>query len=200
MDSIATTAPSSVSWYLWAGVLGITSSFIGGGVGCVPGTGASVEIPSSHPPHILIYLCGVMAAVVCGYLVPLHQLRPCPAAGGAAAADTIGRHPRAACATGSVHRRLGRYRDAYLGTVRQLVARCLRPGCQDHFAAPTTLLILGIRAISLGVLFLILAAMNRAADPTAATRAGKQLRRHNRHTPPRGLQGRCSACCFSWAD
>ena len=173
MDSIATTAPSSVSWYLWAGVLGITSSFIGGAwdVSWHRSIGRDSFLT---PAHILIYLCGVMAAVVCGYLVLYTSFGP-------VRQPVVQQLRTQSVGILGLHAPLGAFIAAW-GGIAMLTSAPFDNWWHAAYgldvkiiSPPHTLLILGIRAISLGVLFLILAAMNRAADPTAATLAGNSF-------------------------
>src|SRR5438132_3320990 len=86
----ALAAPStrdhaSVSWQIWASVAGVTSA----------GVGAHWDI-SWHrsigrdtfwtPPHMAIYLCGVLAGIACGALI----LRTTFKGGGAASVRVFG--------------------------------------------------------------------------------------------------------------
>ena len=66
----ATTVP----WYLWMATLAVTCAM----------TGIPWDI-SWHrsigrdtfwtPPHLLIQLCGILAGITCGYLIPCDNLR-----------------------------------------------------------------------------------------------------------------------------
>src|ERR1700756_5092485 len=55
-------------WYLWFGALAVTSAFIGGAwdVSWHRSIGRDTFWP---PAHLAIQACGVMAAIICGYLV-----------------------------------------------------------------------------------------------------------------------------------
>ena len=172
-NSIATTSTSGVSWYVWAGVLGTTSSFIGGAwdVSWHRTIGRDSFLT---PAHILIYLCGVTAAIVCGYLILYTTFGRAQAAGvqqlRAQSVHILGfQAPLGAfiAAWGGIAMLTSAPFDNWWHAAYGLDVKIISP--------PHTLLILGIRGISLGVLFLILAPMNRAADTTAAMLAGNSF-------------------------
>src|SRR6202142_4105516 len=66
--------PSAIPWYIWAGVLAITSSTIGGAwdVSWHRSIGRDTFWT---PAHLAIYACGVLAAIACGYLVLFTTFR-----------------------------------------------------------------------------------------------------------------------------
>ena len=172
-NSIATTASSSVSWYVWAGVLGVSSSFIGGAwdVSWHRTIGRDSFLT---PAHIFIYLCGVVAAVVCGYLILYTSFGPARHAKvqqlRAQSVSILGfQAPLGAfiAAWGGIAMLTSAPFDNWWHAAYGLDVKIISP--------PHTLLLLGVRAISLGVLFLILAAMNRAGDVSAATLAGNSF-------------------------
>ena len=172
-NTFATTTTGSASWYVWAGVLGVTSAYIGGAwdVSWHRTIGRDSFLT---PAHILIYLCGVVAAVVCGYLILYTSFGPARSAGvqqlRAESVGVLGFHaPLGAfiAAWGGIAMLTSAPFDNWWHAAYGLDVKIISP--------PHTLLLLGIRAISLGVLFLILAAMNRASDPSAATIAGNSF-------------------------
>lgn len=165
-DTIATISKSSVSWTIWAGVLGVTSSSIGGAwdVSWHRSIGRDSFLT---PAHVLIYLCGVVAAIVCGYLILYTTFGPVRKADvqqlRAQSVRVLGfRAPLGAfiAAWGGIAMLTSAPFDNWWHAAYGLDVKIISP--------PHTLLILGIRAVSLGILFLILAAMNRASDTTAA--------------------------------
>ena len=146
-----------VPWYIWTGVAGITSAFIG----------AEWDV-SWHrsigrdsfwtPAHLMIQLCGVLAAIVGLWLVyqctfnRQSTLRD-------ASVNVFGlRAPLGVflAGWGGVAMITSAPFDNWWHAAYGLDVKIVSP--------PHTLLILGIRAVGLGVFFLILATMNRAAE------------------------------------
>jgi hypothetical protein len=113
-----------------------------------------------------IYACGVIAAVICGYLI---------------FATTFGRSAKMKAASVNVlgfRAPLGAFIAAW-GGIAMLTSAPFDNWWHAAYgldvkivSPPHTLLILGIRGVAVGVLFLILAAMNRAA--TEEEHAGEQ--------------------------
>jgi hypothetical protein len=116
----------SVPWYIWCGVVAVTSASIGGAwdVSWHRSIGRDTFWT---PAHMAIYACGVLAAVACGYLIFRDDVWKF----GFSEAD-LGEGARLSRATGSVYRRLGRDRDAHLRALRQLVACRVWAGCEDR--------------------------------------------------------------------
>src|ERR1700743_906637 len=134
----AASASPSVPWYIWVGALAVTSSSIGGAwdVSWHRSIGRDTFWT---PAHMAIRACGVLAAVICswrewGVRAPLGVFL---AGWGGLAVVTSAPF------------------DNWWHNAYGLDVKIVSP--------PHTLLILGLRAVSIGVLFLILAAMNRAA-------------------------------------
>ena len=150
--------PSSVPWTIWAGVLAVTSSSIGGAwdVAWHRSIGRDTFLT---PAHMAIYACGVIAAIVCGYLI---------------FATTFGRSQTMKAQSVSVlgfRAPLGAFMAAW-GGIAMLTSAPFDNWWHNAYgldvkiiSPPHTLLILGIRMVSVGVMFLILAAMNRIGDP-----------------------------------
>ena len=159
-----TKAPPSprVSWTIWAGILAVTSSSIGGtwDVSWHRSIGRDSFLT---PAHLAIYACGVIAALICGYLI-LYT--------------TFGHNQRLKSESVSIlgfRAPLGAFIAAW-GGIAMLTSAPFDNWWHNAYgldvkivSPPHTLLILGIRCVSVGVLFLILAAMNRLA---AAADAG----------------------------
>ncbi len=159
-----------VPWTIWAGVLAVTSASIGGAwdVAWHRSIGRDSFLT---PAHVAIYACGVIAAVVCGYLI---------------FATTFGRSQAMKDVSVQVlgfRAPLGAFLAAW-GGIAMLVSAPFDNWWHNAYgldvkiiSPPHTLLILGIRMVGVGTLFLIVAAMNRAmareaagqADPTRKT-------------------------------
>ena len=172
-NTIATTSASAVSWYVWAGVLGVSSAYVGG-VWDVSWHRSIGRDSFLTPAHIAIYLCGVMAAVVCGYLILYTSF-------GRARSRAVGQLRAESVSIFGLRAPLGAFIAAW-GGIAMLTSAPFDNWWHAAYgldvkiiSPPHTLLILGIRAISIGVLFLILAAMNRASDTSAATLAGNSF-------------------------
>jgi hypothetical protein len=141
---------------VWFGVLAVTSASIG----------AAWDV-SWHrsigrdtfwtPAHMAIYACGVIAAIICGYLI-LATTFSNSAKLKSTSVDVFGfRAPLGAfiAAWGGIAMLTSAPFDNWWHAAYGLDVKIVSP--------PHTLLILGIRAVSIGILFLILATMNRAA-------------------------------------
>ena len=153
----ASRAAATVPWTIWAGVLAVTSASMGGAwdVAWHRSIGRDSFLT---PAHLAIYACGVIAAVICGYLIFY---------------TTFG-HSRQ-LKRESVHvlgftAPLGAFIAAW-GGIAMMVSAPFDNWWHNAYgldvkiiSPPHTLLILGIRGVSVGVLFLILAAMNRASS------------------------------------
>jgi hypothetical protein len=154
--SSAETEASTVPWYVWCGVLAVTSAAVG----------AAWDV-SWHrsigrdsfwtPAHMAIYACGVLAAFICGYLILITTFSG-SAQRKAASVNVLGfRAPLGAfiAAWGGIAMLTSAPFDNWWHAAYGLDVKIVSP--------PHTLLILGIRAVAVGILFLILAAMNRSA-------------------------------------
>ena len=149
-----TTRPARVHWTIWAGVLGVTSASIGGSwdVAWHRSIGRDSFLT---PAHIAIYLCGVIAFFVCSYLI-LYTTFGSNQVLKSEAVSVLGfRAPLGAfiAAWGGIAMLTSAPFDNWWHAAYGLDVKIISP--------PHTLLILGIRAVGIGVLFLILAAMNR---------------------------------------
>jgi hypothetical protein len=154
----------SAPWYAWCGVVAITSAAVGGAwdVSWHRSIGRDTFWT---PAHMAIYACGVIAALMCGYMV-LATTFGSSESRKAASVHVLGfRAPLGAfiAAWGGIAMLTSAPFDNWWHAAYGLDVKIVSP--------PHTLLILGMRGVSVGVLFLLLAAMNRAAD---AGRAGEQ--------------------------
>lgn len=158
VSSAATTVP----WYAWLGALAVTSSSIG----------AAWDV-SWHrsigrdtfwtPAHMAIYACGVIAAIICGYLILATTFSHSEKLK-AASVNVLGfRAPLGAfiAAWGGIAMLTSAPFDNWWHAAYGLDVKIVSP--------PHTLLIFGIRSVGVGILFLILAAMNRAATEGSQT-------------------------------
>jgi hypothetical protein len=152
---------ASVPWYIWTGVLAVTSVSIGGAwdVSWHRSIGRDTFWT---PAHMAIYACGVLAAIIGLFLV--FQC-------------TFGRDlelRNASIKVFGLRAPLGVFLASW-GGIAMLTSAPFDNWWHNAYgldvkivSPPHALLILGIRAISVGMLFLILAAMNRAAEAGAA--------------------------------
>jgi len=152
---------TAVPWYIWAGALAVTSATIGGAwdVSWHRSIGRDSFWTSAH---MAIYACGVLAGVIGLYLV---------------ARSTFGSDSEMRANSVSIfglRAPLGVFLAGW-GGVAMLTSAPFDNWWHNAYgldvkivSPPHTLLILGIRAIGVGILFLILAAMNRAQAAGAA--------------------------------
>ena len=165
-----TSKTTSVPWYIWWGVLAVTSSSIGGAWDV--SWHRSIGRDSFWTPaHMAIYACGVLAAIICGYLILIN---------------TFGRNAKENTATVNVlgfRAPLGAFIAAW-GGIAMITSAPFDNWWHAAYgldvkivSPPHTLLILGIRGVGIGILFLILAAMNRASGEESNERTFKTLQR-----------------------
>jgi hypothetical protein len=142
-------------WYVWAGVLATTSAAIGGAWD-VSWHRTIGRDTFWTPAHMAIYACGVLAAIICGYLIFATTFSH-SAKLKAVSVNVLGfRAPLGAfiAAWGGIAMLTSAPFDNWWHAAYGIDVKIVSP--------PHTLLILGVRAVAIGVLFLILAAMNRA--------------------------------------
>jgi hypothetical protein len=154
--STAQASDSNVPWYVWFGALAVTSASVGGAwdVSWHRSIGRDTFWT---PAHLAIQACGVMAAIICGYLILKYSFGR-SAGLKAESVNVLGFHaPLGAfiAAWGGIAMIVSAPFDNWWHAAYGLDVKIVSP--------PHTLLILGMRAVSVGILFLILAAMNRAA-------------------------------------
>src|ERR1700749_2600584 len=150
------TKTSGVPWYVWCGALAVTSSSLGGAWDVAWHRSIGRDTFWT-PAHLAIQACGVMAAIICGYLVLVNTFGS-SAKLKAASVNVLGfRAPLGAfiAAWGGITMITSAPFDNWWHEAYGLDVKIVSP--------PHTLLILGMRPVAVGVLFLPLAAMNRAA-------------------------------------
>jgi hypothetical protein len=152
---------AAIPWYIWAGVLAITSSSIG--LAWDESWHRTIGRDTFWTPaHMAVYACGVLAGVICSWLI---------------VKCTFFRDPELTAASVNVfglRAPLGVFLVGW-GGVAMLTSAPFDNWWHNAYgldvkivSPPHALLILGLRCISTGVLFLILAAMNRAAQDEGA--------------------------------
>jgi hypothetical protein len=145
-----------VPWYIWTGVAAVTSADIGGAwdVSWHRSIGRDTFWT---PAHMAIYACGLLSAIVCSWLIVQctfgrdAQLR-------AGSVEIFGLHAPLGiflAAWGGIAMLTSAPFDDWWHSAYGLDVKIISP--------PHALLILGVRGISVGMLLLVLAAMNRAA-------------------------------------
>jgi len=175
-------------WYLWFGALAVTSASIGGAwdVSWHRSIGRDTFWT---PAHLAIQACGVMAAIICAiscWSTLSHALRTRRAA----SVNVLGfRAPLGAfiAAWGGIAMITSAPFDNWWHAAYGLDVKIVSP--------PHTLLILGIRAVAVGILFLILAAMNRAMadDSPSGEQTYKRLQRLFLYVGGLIVSARCSS-------
>jgi hypothetical protein len=163
---------SQTPWYVWLGALAVTSASIGGAWDVAWHRSIGRDTFWT-PAHMAIQACGVIAAFICGYLILV---------------DTFGRSEKLKAASVSVlgfRAPLGAFIAAW-GGIAMITSAPFDNWWHSAYgldvkivSPPHTLLILGMRAVAVGILFLILAAMNRASsdETLSGQHTYKQLQR-----------------------
>src|SRR5271156_760925 len=67
-EQTATAITGFIPWYIWTCVIAITSASIGG-VWDISWHKSIGRDTFWTAPHMLIYLCGILAGISCGYLI-----------------------------------------------------------------------------------------------------------------------------------
>ena len=146
---------STIPWYLWVSVIGVTSAMIG--VHWDISWHRSIGRDTFWtPPHMAIYLCGVIAGIWSAYLI---------------LATTFGRLPAVRASSVRMwgfHGPLGAFVTAW-GGVAMLVSAPFDDWWHNAYgldvkilSPPHMVLAAGILAIEIGALMLVLGYMNRA--------------------------------------
>jgi hypothetical protein len=161
LERVASRA-ATVPWYIWTGAAAVTSSTIGG-VWDVSWHRSIGRDSFWTPAHMMIYLCGVLAGIVGLYLV---------------IQSTRGHDPELRAASVSVFGLRAPF-GVFLAGWGGLAMLTSAPfdnwwhnayGLDVQIVSPPhTVLILGVRAVAVGMIFLILAAMNRTAAAAGIT-------------------------------
>ncbi len=163
-----TDRAAGVPWTIYWGVAAVTSASLG--LDWDVSWHRSIGRDTFWTPaHLMIQACGVIAAVICGYLIfrttfgQEKSLRD-------VSVGVLGfRAPLGAflAAWGGIATLTSAPFDDWWHSAYGLDVKIVSP--------PHTLLILGLRCVALGVLFLILAAMNREAAETVVHRRLQRL-------------------------
>jgi hypothetical protein len=157
-EPIATTIKreARIPWYLWCSALAVLSVEIGGqwDLSWHESIGRDTFWT---PPHIAIYLCGVLAGIVCGYLILYTTMIRRPPELMNRSVQVLGfSAPIGAflAAWGGVAMLTSAPFDNWWHSAYGLDVKIVSP--------PHALLMLGILAIKVGSLLLVISAMNRA--------------------------------------
>jgi len=157
----------SLPWYTWLGALAVTSASIGGAWDV--SWHRSIGRDSFWTPaHMAIYLCGVLGGII-GMVLVVQATTGRDAELRAQSISVFGlRAPLGVflAGWGGVAMLTSAPFDNWWHNAYGLDVKIVSP--------PHTLLILGIRMISIGILFLVLAAMNRASAAGAANHKALQ--------------------------
>ena len=179
-----------VPWTIWAGVVAVTSASIGGAwdVAWHRSVGRDAFLTA---PHLAIYACGVIAAVVCGYLILATTFGNSQAMKDVSVSVLGFRAPLGAffAAWGGIAMLTSAPFDNWWHNAYGLDVKIISP--------PHVLLILGIRMVGVGMLFLILAAMNRAEAAESLSASETPIARHSRFSSSISAASSSSARCSS---
>ena len=151
----ASAKSSSIPWYIWANVVAVSSSVIGG-VWDISWHESVGRDTFWTAPHMLIYLCGVLSGLACGYLILRTTFdKHCPLREHSVSMWGF-RGPFGAflCAWGAVAMITSGPFDNWWHNAYGLDVKILSP--------PHILLALGMTAIRFGTLVMVLAEVNRA--------------------------------------
>jgi hypothetical protein len=148
---------NTIPWFVWSGIISVSSICFG----LYWDISWHMTIGRDTfwtPAHLLVQFGGILAAVTCTYLIFSTTFSHDPAAQTSSVKVWGFRGPLGAFLTawGGVTMVTSAPFDNWWHNAYGLDVKIISP--------PHTLLILGIRAIDVGMLFLILAAMNRASD------------------------------------
>ena len=157
----AKTRTATVPWYIWAGVIALTSSNIGGAWD-VSWHRTIGRDTFWTPAHMAIYACGLLAGIIgIWFIVKCTFLRDPELLAGSVNLFGL-RAPLGVflAGWGGVAMLTSAPFDDWWHNAYGLDVKIVSP--------PHALLILGLRGIGTGVMFLILAAMNRAAGAEPA--------------------------------
>jgi hypothetical protein len=146
---------ASVPWYIWANVVAVISSVIGGAwdISWHESIGRDSFWTT---PHLLIQLCGIISGICCGYLILATTFRKDAPLRAYSISMWGFRGPMGAflCAWGGVAMIASAPFDNWWHTAYGLDVKILSP--------PHVLLALGMMGIRFGTVVLILSEMNRA--------------------------------------
>src|SRR6202158_762702 len=151
----STAQAGTIPWYVWCCAAAVMSSAVGG-VWDISWHESIGRDSFWTPAHVLIYLCGVLAGVACGYLILSTTFKNRSPLRAASVSMWGFRGPLGAfiCAWGGVAMITSAPFDNWWHAAYGLDVKIISP--------PHTLLALGMTAIRFGTLVLILSEMNRA--------------------------------------
>jgi hypothetical protein len=151
----ASAQTAAIPWYIWCCAAAVTSSAVGG-VWDISWHESIGRDTFWTPAHMLIYLCGVLAGIACGYLILATTFQEDSPLRGVSVSMWGFRGPLGAfiCAWGGVAMITSAPFDNWWHGAYGLDVKILSP--------PHVLLALGMTAIRFGTLVMVLAEMNRA--------------------------------------
>lgn len=148
-------ATQSIPWYIWTCLVAVVSSVVGGAwdISWHESVGRDTFWTT---PHMLIYLCGVLSGISCGYLILSTTFQKDAPLRAHAISMWGFRGPMGAfmCAWGGVAMITSAPFDNWWHAAYGLDVKILSP--------PHVLLALGMTAIRFGTLVMVLSEMNRA--------------------------------------
>lgn len=155
VESCSRAQPSTIPWYVWCCAAAVLSSAIGG-VWDISWHETIGRDSFWTPAHVLIYLCGVLAGVACGYLILSTTFQSRSPLRASSVSMWGFRGPLGAfiCAWGGVAMITSAPFDNWWHAAYGLDVKIISP--------PHILLALGMTAIRFGTLVLVLAEMQRA--------------------------------------
>ena len=161
-------ASTGVPWYIWACVLAITFS----GVGIIWDISWHKSIGRDSfltPPHVLVYLSGIVAGLACGYVILTTTFGRNPDLRAAAVKMWGFRAPLGAflCAWGGIAMIASAPFDNWWHSAYGLDVKVLSP--------PHMVLMLGLVGVRFGTLLFILSQLNRATGRSKAILNGLLL-------------------------
>ena len=166
--AVPLSASSGVPWYIWCCVLAITCS----GVGIIWDISWHKSIGRDSfltPPHVLVYLSGILAGFSCGYVILATTFGRDPDTRAAAVKMWGFRGPLGAflCAWGGIAMIASAPFDNWWHGAYGLDVKVLSP--------PHIVLTFGLIAIRFGTLLFILGQLNRASGRTKTILSGLLL-------------------------
>jgi len=152
---------AAIPWYIWCCVIAITSA-VAGGVWDISWHESVGRDTFWTPAHMLIYLCGVLAGLSCGYLILATTFQKSSHLREISVTMWGFRAPLGAfiCAWGGVAMITSAPFDNWWHNAYGLDVKILSP--------PHIVLALGMTAIRFGTLVMVLAAMNRTEGAARA--------------------------------
>ncbi|HTM50722.1 MAG TPA: hypothetical protein VL285_18635 [Bryobacteraceae bacterium] len=157
-----------VPWYIWSCVIAVTSGSVGG-VWDISWHKSIGRDSFWTPAHVMIYLCGVIAGLTCGYVI---------------LATTFGRNPDLRVASVKVwgfHGPLGAFLCAW-GGIAMITSAPFDDWWHNAYgldvkvlSPPHVVLMFGLIAIRLGTLLFVLGELNRARGRSRAILNGLLL-------------------------